>query len=116
MHELSLCEDLMNQVTALAKAHQAEKVVRIVVRIGPLSGIEARLLESAFTISRAGTLAEDAELVTEEQPVCVLCNVCGTESAACVNQLVCASCGSCDTQLLSGDELILARVELENPD
>jgi len=116
MHELSLCEDLMNQVTTLAQAHHAEKVVRIVVRIGPLSGIEARLLENAFTISRAGTLAEDAELVTEEQPVCVLCNICGTESETCLNQLVCSGCGSCDTKLLSGDELILARVELENPD
>ena len=48
MHELSLCEDLMNQVLTIAKAHHAEKVVRIIVRIGPLSGIEPLLLESAF--------------------------------------------------------------------
>jgi hydrogenase nickel incorporation protein HypA/HybF len=42
MHELSLCEDLMDQVMTIAKAHHAEKVIRIIVRIGPLSGIEPK--------------------------------------------------------------------------
>ena len=44
MHELSLCADLMDQVMTIAKTHNAEKVVRIIVRIGPLSGIEPMLL------------------------------------------------------------------------
>ena len=116
MHELSLCEDLMDQVLTIAKAHHAEKVVRIIVRIGPLSGIEPLLLESALSISRAGTLAEDAEFLTEVLPIRVLCNSCGVESEAVVNNLVCGSCGGYNTKLLSGDELILARVELENAD
>ncbi|MEI6068209.1 MAG: hydrogenase maturation nickel metallochaperone HypA [Methylococcaceae bacterium] len=116
MHELSLCADLMDQVMTIAKAHNAEKVVRIVVRIGPLSGVEPMLLESAFTISRAGTLAEEAEFLTETLPICVLCNSCGAESETAVNNLVCGSCGGYNTKLLSGDELILARVELETSD
>ena len=116
MHELSLCEDLMSQVNALAKTHGASRVVRIVVRIGPLSGIESRLLDCAFTISRAGTVAEHAEFVTEVQAVRVKCTRCGAETAATVNQLLCGSCGSYETQLISGDELILAQVELENAD
>ena len=116
MHELSLCEDLMDQVLTIAKAHHAEKVVRIIVRIGPLSGIEPLLLESAFSISRAGTLAEEAEFLTEVLPIHVLCNSCGVESEAVVNNLVCGSCGGYNTKLLSGDELILARVEIENAD
>ena len=116
MHELSLCEDLMDQVLTIAKAHHAEKVVRIIVRIGPLSGVESLLLESAFSISRAGTVAEEAEFLTEVLPIRVLCNSCGVESEAVVNNLVCGSCGGYNTKLLSGDELILARVELENAD
>ena len=116
MHELSLCEDLRDQVLTIAKAHHAEKVVRIIVRIGPLSGVESLLLESAFSISRAGTLAEEAEFLTEVLPIRILCNSCGVESEAVVNNLVCGSCGGYNTKLLSGDELILARVELENAD
>ena len=116
MHELSLCEDLMQQVISIAKAHHAERVVRIIIRIGPLSGIEPQLLASAFTISKAGTLAEEAVLLTESQPIHVHCNQCGAESAASVNNLSCTACGALDTKLLSGDELILASVELESPD
>ena len=115
MHELSLCADLMDQVTALAKTHQAEKVVRIVVKIGPLAGVEPHLLESAFTISCAGTLAEEAEFITESLPIRVLCNVCAAETEAPRStHLLCGECASANTQLLSGDELILAQVELLN--
>lgn len=116
MHELSLCQDMMDQVTAIAQEHRAEKVLRIIVRIGPLSGVEPQLLESAFTISREGTLAQDAELVTEAQAIRVRCNICGSESEATVNNLICRQCGDHDTQLVSGDELILARVELQHAD
>ncbi len=116
MHELSLCADLMDQVMTIAKTHNAEKVVRIIVRIGPLSGIEPMLLETAFTISRAGTLAEEAEFLTEALPILVLCNSCGVESEASVSNLICGICGDFNTRLLSGDELILARVELQNAD
>ena len=116
MHELSLCEDLMDQVMAIAKTHHAEKVVCITVSIGPLSGIEPLLLESAFLISRAGTLAEGAEFVTETLPIRVLCHDCGAESEATVNNLLCGRCAGYNTNLVSGDELILTRVELENAD
>ena len=116
MHELSLCEDLLEQVEAIARAHGAERIASITVRIGPLSGIEPMLLESAFSIGRVGTLAEEAELRMEQQPVRVVCQSCGAESQTSASHLICASCGSYDTKLLSGDELILASVELLNAD
>ncbi|MDD2738802.1 MAG: hydrogenase maturation nickel metallochaperone HypA [Methylomonas lenta] len=116
MHELSLCEDLLDQVKAIAETHHAEKVVSITVRIGPLSGVEPLLLESAFSMACVGTVAELAELILENQPVRVVCNQCAIESEASANNLLCRSCGGFDTRLLSGDELILARVELEGVD
>lgn len=113
MHELSLCQDLLDQVTAIANSHQAEKVVSITVRIGPLAGVEPKLLESAFSISCIGTMVEQAQLRLETQPLRVMCNVCALESDATISNLLCRHCGECDTRLISGDELILARVELE---
>jgi len=113
VHELSLCQNLLDQVEDIAKTHQAERVVQIIVRIGPLSGIEAKLLESAFDIASVGTVAEQAELLMETQPIRIFCNVCATESDGSVNDLTCRQCGDYNTRLLSGDELILARVELE---
>lgn len=113
MHELSLCQDLLDQVCAIAETHHAEKVVRITVRIGPLSGVEPRLLESAFSIGCVGTVAEQAQLLLETQPIRVRCNVCALESGATLSNLICQHCGDNDTRLVSGDELILAQVELE---
>jgi hydrogenase nickel incorporation protein HypA/HybF len=112
MHELAVCQGLISQVSRIAAEHDARAVARIVVRIGPLSGVEAPLLQQAYTLARAGTVAEDAELVTEALPVRVRCEQCGAETDATVNRLVCGSCGDWHTRLLSGDEMILASVEL----
>lgn len=113
MHELSLCEDLIGQVTALARQHRARSVACVRVQIGLLAGVEPLLLESAFTIARAGTVAEQAELFTEIVSPRVSCLACAVESEVGPSDLRCPSCGSIDTRLVKGDELILARVELE---
>jgi hydrogenase nickel incorporation protein HypA/HybF len=113
VHELSVCWDLLHQVAAVACQHGASTVSRIHLRLGPLSGIEAPLLAQAFTIARAGSVAAQAELVTERLPVRVRCTSCGAESEAQPNRLVCGVCGDWRTALLSGDELLLASVELD---
>ncbi|MCG6871956.1 MAG: hydrogenase maturation nickel metallochaperone HypA [Gammaproteobacteria bacterium] len=112
MHELAICQALLEQVADVARENDAQRVARIEVHVGPLSGVEVPLLERAFSIARAGTVAEEARLETVSLPVRVRCEQCGQESEARVNRLVCGHCGDYHTRLCSGDELILARVEL----
>lgn len=116
MHELSVCLSLLDQVQAIARSHGATRVERILLQIGPLSGVEGGLLRNAYPLAAAGTLAEDAVLDIEPAPVRVRCTQCGAESDATPNRLLCAACGSHQTRLISGDELLLARVELTIPD
>jgi hydrogenase nickel incorporation protein HypA/HybF len=113
MHELSVCQDVIAQVEGIARQHGARAVSAIELQIGPLSGVEIPLLEQAFTIARAGTVADAAELRIEALPVRVHCNRCGQESDASISRLVCGHCGDWQTRLVSGDEMLLARVELE---
>ncbi len=113
MHELAICQALMNQVESIAAERNASSVVSIVVGMGPLSGVEAQLLKHAYPVASAGTVAEGAELVIENLPVRIKCTECGNESDALPNKLVCKVCGDWRTTLISGDELILMRVELE---
>ena len=113
MHELAICQSLMSQVKSIALERNAQCVTAIVVGMGPLSGVEAQLLKNAYPIASAGTVAEDAELIIENLPVRVKCNQCGSESDALPNKLVCKKCGDWRTTLISGDELMLMRVELE---
>ena len=113
MHELAICQSLMDQVETIAVERNAISVTSIVIGMGPLSGVEAQLLKNAYPVASAGTVAEHAELVIEYLPVRVKCSQCGSESDALPNKLICKQCGDWRTTLLSGDEMMLMSVELE---
>ena len=113
MHELAICQALMNQVETIAMERNAVNVLSIVVGMGPLSGVEEQLLLHAYPVASAGTVAEGARLVIESLPLRVKCTQCGSESDALPNKLVCKRCGDWRTTLISGDELMLMSVELE---
>ena len=113
MHELSLCQALIDQVERIAQEQGAVGVATITVGIGSLSGVEPLLLQQAYPLACAGTIAEAAELHVRNLPVRVRCRTCGVESDAVPNRLICAACGDWHTDLVSGDEMLLERVELE---
>lgn len=112
MHELSVCKSLIDQVEQIALSHGAKSVVSVNLKVGLLSGIDPTLLQHAYPYASAGTLAEASSLVIELVPLIVSCEVCGNETEAQLNCLVCGVCGDCHTKLVSGDEMTLMRVEL----
>lgn len=116
MHEMSICQALLDQVEGLAAKHQAKGVTSITLRIGPLAGIEPDLLEHAFTLARAGTVADAAVLQIERLPVQVRCKECGAEGEVPPNRLLCPRCESWQCQVISGDEMLLASLELLTED
>lgn len=113
MHELSVCQALLGQVESIARREGAASVTAIHLAIGPLSGVEAELLARAWPLAAAGTIAEAAELMLTASEVRVACTVCGSETAAAANRLICGECGDWRTRLVSGDEMLLTRLELE---
>lgn len=112
MHELSICQALLSQVETFAIQHQARSVVKIVVKIGPLSGVVPELLQHTFSLACIGTVAEQAQLILEISPIRIRCQNCQGESEATPNHLVCHHCGDWHTQLISGDEMLLASLEM----
>jgi hydrogenase nickel incorporation protein HypA/HybF len=111
MHELSICQSMLQQLETIAQQENARRVTSITLQIGPLSGVEPELLQQAFPLAAAGTLAEQAELKIENQAVRVHCPKCNGENEVPSNRLVCPECGETHTRLVSGDELLLARLE-----
>jgi hydrogenase nickel incorporation protein HypA/HybF len=114
MHELSVCLSLLQQVESIAAEHNATGVTAITLSIGPLSGVEPDLLRNAYPLAVAGTVAEEAELIMEIADVVVRCSQCDSETTVTPNKLLCGSCGDFRTQLVSGDEMTLMRVELDS--
>ncbi len=116
MHELSVAQALVEQVRNLADENGATAVAGIRLRIGPLSGVVPELLETAFPLAAAGTVAASAQLHITPAALRVRCETCGAESEATPNRLLCAACGDWHTRVVCGDELLLERVELDIPE
>lgn len=113
MHELAICQALLAQVGHIARAQNAAAVHEIHVELGPLSGVVPELFSRAFTVARAGTVAEVAKLIVNERPVTVRCEICGHETDVTANTLCCAACGEWRTTVVHGDELMLRDVVFE---
>lgn len=112
MHELSICQQLLTQVARVAAEHGAARVDRIRVSAGPLSGVEPQLLQQAFTLARAGTIAAEADLEIRSAPVRIRCRDCRETSEVPPNRLLCPHCRQWQVDVVAGEELILERVEL----
>jgi hydrogenase nickel incorporation protein HypA/HybF len=115
MHELAVCQALVQQLEDVSAANGGGRVELARLRIGPLSGIEAALLSQAFPIAAAGTIAEGAELVITPAPIVVQCNDCGASGEALPNRMLCPGCGGYRVRTLSGTEMLLESVELAVP-
>jgi hydrogenase nickel incorporation protein HypA/HybF len=112
MHELSVCQALMQQLEAISAAHGGGRVELVRLRIGPLSGVEAPLLRRAFPLAAAGTVAEGAELAIQASALVVQCKECGARSEAAPNRMLCGACHGFRVRMVSGDEMLLESVEL----
>jgi hydrogenase nickel incorporation protein HypA/HybF len=112
MHELAICQALIVQIEDIA-GKRAARVRRVYVGIGPLAGVEPRLLADAYPLVCAGTIAEGSQLEIEAADIRIRCRTCGAETTATPNRLICGTCGDWHTDLLAGDELLLLRIELE---
>ncbi len=112
MHELAVAQGLIGEVLRVAALHGASGVDMVVVRIGALAGVEPGLLERAFTVARAGTLASRAALEIEHGPLVVVCSSCGAETEARADKIVCGDCGDWKVRVVEGEEMLLVRVGL----
>jgi hydrogenase nickel incorporation protein HypA/HybF len=114
MHELSISNAMLHQVALLVVQHGASGVSEITLRLGPLSGVEPELLRAAYLHSRAETVAAHADLVIVDVPIRILCQRCAAVGDARCRplRLACEACGSDDTRLLGGDEMLLESVQL----
>ena len=112
MHELAICQGLIAEIGRVSRAQRASQVHAVTVAVGALSGVDAGLLERAFSIARAGTVAAQAWLTVDVLPARVACMACGSEGEVPLNRLLCPSCGTWQVRLIGGEELVLTHVEL----
>jgi hydrogenase nickel incorporation protein HypA/HybF len=110
MHELSIASAVVN--TALE--HSGGRPVSLVaVRAGRLRQVVPESLRFYFEIVARDTRLEGARLELTEVPVRLHCEACKAEWEPDWPLFRCAQCGSADVRVLSGEELLVDYIEVE---
>jgi len=116
MHELSICQALIREAESAARDRGATGVRCVHVRIGPLSGVEPKLLAPAWEAATPATSLAGAALRVECSPLVVRCRECNALSRARPGDLGCTHCGAFSTVLAGGDECLLVGLDLLLPE
>ncbi len=115
MHEMSLVQDLLQQLSDLAVEHRMTKVLKITMEIGPLSGIVVDSFTFGFeALAPHDPLVKDAELIIETPPAAYTCSSCGHRVETTETRP--EKCPECEEPFLiasGSSDLILKNVEME---
>ena len=110
MHELAIAAAIVE----VAERHAAgRRVASVEVQVGHLRQVVPRSLDFAFALITEGGALDGAELVVDHVPARARCRACGAESALEELPLACGTCAATDLELLSGEELLVVALELE---
>ena len=114
MHEMSTMVRMVNLACGRAEKEGGGKLKEISISVGEMTGILPVYLQKYFPAASKGTPAEGAVLKIREVPITVKCMDCGTvyepEKAS---GRACPECGSIRAHILTGRELTLDQVVLE---
>jgi hydrogenase nickel incorporation protein HypA/HybF len=105
--------DLIDLALEEAERLGGVTVAALHVRVGPLSGVEATALSSAFELASAGTALADARLALDIEAITAWCASCGAVMTLPHPwSRVCPSCERLLPELLTGDRLQLTALEV----
>jgi hydrogenase nickel incorporation protein HypA/HybF len=111
MHEMALAEEILSVVLDAAGEEPVRKVELLV---GTLQLVVPESLHFSFELVSEGTAAENATVKIQEILARLRCKKCNTQSAMNQPPFQCSQCGSSEVEVISGDEVLVDSVELEN--
>lgn len=113
MHEYFIVQNIIKTVENFIKDYPNKKITKAVLLIGKFSGVEPELLKTALEFFKKGSPLEKAEIILELEDLKIKCLDCGNESIKDRWDITCPRCGSFNTKVLSGEEMFLKTLELE---
>lgn len=112
MHEMSLCEGILQVIEAEARRHAFARVTRVRVEIGRFACVEPAALRFGFDAVMKGSVAEGAALVLIELPGEAFCFDCVTTVALEGRLDPCPVCGGVRLTASGGDRLRIRDLEV----
>jgi len=113
MHELSIANSILEAVCKERERLNGARVTKVGVRIGELAGVDPDALSFGFEVLVKDTELEPLALAIEFVSRRHECSHCGHVFTVVDYRMDCLACGSKETRCISGDELELAYLEVE---
>jgi hydrogenase nickel incorporation protein HypA/HybF len=114
MHELSIAQSMLGIIEQESAPFKKAKVKVVKLRIGKFSGVVPDALKFAFEAISKGGVAEGAFLDIEEVPISIKCNICKEVYIAEDPFMICPHCDGLDVEMVSGKELEIKELEIED--
>lgn len=113
MHEMSLCEGILQVLQDHAKSKEFERVKTVWLEIGGLSAVEPEAMRFCFDVVMSNTLADQARLEIIEVPGEAFCIQCSKVVQVKQRFDLCPECGSVQLQITGGEEMRIKELEVE---
>lgn len=114
MHELSVTQNILEIALDYARRNGAARIAAIHLTIGEISDFEDEWLQRYFDFVSRGTIAAGARLVIQRVPGRLKCARCSSIFLLDKDtwDTTCPSCGSKETELISGREFRVESLEV----
>ena len=112
MHEMALCESILDAIEGAAAREGFARVTAVRLEIGRFAGVETDALRFGFDVVTRGSVAEGAALIVIDQPGIGACFDCGAVSEIDDRLAPCPACGSARLAPSGGDALRIKDLEV----
>ena len=117
MHELGVVFHVIRSLEQVASENRVTRICRVTLELGEVSAVIPQYLTDCWKwASKKNELVRGAELVIETIPAVTFCENCRREYPTVPNGRTCPRCGSGDTYLLRGNEFLIKRIEVPDPE
>ena len=117
MHEMGIAMEIVDIAKAsIPQDMQGSKVRKVNLQVGKLSAIVPDSLRFCFDLVVKDTPLDGAELDIEELPVVARCKDCDIEWTVTEAVFTCTQCQGGNIDILSGRELDITSIEIEDED
>ena len=113
MHEMGIVVSFVKMAEEYAVKNNAAKVLKVVLQLGEISGIESRYLSEFYPVVVEGTLLEGSQLVMETTEASVFCTDCATTYNPIKTELKCPNCGGERCDVIDGRGLFIKEIGIE---
>ena len=115
MHELSITREILDVILDTAGRNNAKSVESVNIELGQLSTFDEESINFYFENLSMGTSAEGAKLIFKRMPATARCKKCSRDFE--LEDLFfssCPFCGSTEYEVISGSEVKVVSISIEN--